>query len=193
MEYPALEPPKAIEHLFEVDCMIWLWGKSWTKREAKLFYQWYLDILPERTAIAKQFLGVEQIQDPCELFDAIGEKVVPLLQDSPFTVFVESTEPMTRGQILPELTLAGNTLAIFDLGMICASQLLCDRPTLAWKMAEGPKIMNDHYHPVLSGFRSSWLNFDPIDDVSGVAMKMLHAHDTKELTEFYLRWKARIP
>ena len=153
--------------------------KNWTAQEAAEYRQWLLGVLNERIEGL-----VTKLEEPCGALPsdhlmALGNKVVPLITNEPFS----ENDPTGR-----KLTNMGYALAA-DMGLLVAYYLLKALPDkLSWEIIRKPKSELSYNLPVLQGFSFNYL--DPIGGSVAEAFAILRGQKGADIWKrIYEFWK----
>ena len=150
MEYPLFTPPAP---LFEKSHF------EWTLKEARAYFDWFLQQLEPRTGFLLQYLDEQDQSNAPALLSGVGEKVAALVRQEPFS---------TPAGARRELTNRGYALAA-DTGLLLARSVLRDNPAARWEILRKPKREMSFHLPVLVGVGP--VHVDPI----GATVANFHA------------------
>jgi hypothetical protein len=153
LAYPLLTPPIDLSR-----------RASWTKRETRTYFDWFLTELAVGAARVREFLGVDRHSDAEQQLQEAGERLAGLLPDPAFSEPSRQEQATLRGHQIafesgPLLTEMGASLAI-DVGCLMAELLQREMPWLQWEIIRRPPSDVSFNLPVLSGFKAG--RFDPM-------------------------------
>jgi len=168
MNYQLFIPPETISQKDP---------KSWSLREAELYFNWLVSSVESRLNMLGAYLGVEIKKDENGLATA-AEKAASSLMNTPFS---------DSGN----LTNAGFALSA-DLGILIAECLLTSFPgKLRWEILRQKKVDLSYNRPVIQGF-SSGLYLDPIHISINQARRVIaKTHGFETYLETYRYWCSR--
>lgn len=170
-DYPLFTPPEDLAAKPR---------KEWSRKEAKAYFDWFMQTMPKRIAAVSAYFGEDIAQGPERTLKAMGKKAVEELRSSEFAQTVGGA---------PTLTNAGYALAA-DMGLLVAHYLVqALGQAVAWKILTRPKSDISYNLPVLSGFGA--LSLDPIQVSISEAYGVLRGARGPDMWyEVYEIWKA---
>ena len=175
-----------------------------TKKEAKIYYEWFLKEIPERTRIlttyVNHFSGYESWtpdHNPSSLTSLgawFGQQVeIRLLTEDEERIAQECSTHPEFGT--PEYRLTGMTLSlVMDVSIYVSQVLLKNKQNIYWQLSvKGGRTDIDYNQPVLEGFISP-APFNPFHAVRILALKIVSGERSgKDLRALFDRWASRLP
>ena len=144
--------------------------KKWSKKEAGLYFEWFLKSLDKRISHLLLFLDESPEKPATDLLKDVGNKLEELL------VREEFSHDTPEGK---RLTSAGYALAA-DAGMLVAKCLLSvGENKVFWEILGKPKSQQSFNLPVLKGFASN-VELDPIAASIAQASGVLRGTEKKD-------------
>jgi hypothetical protein len=170
------------------------------KKELLRYYQWFMDVLPQRVSelakVVKETPGFENWQPdytPASL-DTLGEWFARQVETRNRTQ--EELQAIKERLVFPmqvptdELTDRTFSLAM-DIGMYFSQVLLRNYPSLKWEQPLDDKRFADYGQPLLAGFGPVSLN--PVRIAHAFAHGLADkSYSRKRLREVYEYWAQRV-
>lgn len=149
--------------------------QEWTAAEAKVHYNWFLEVLEERTDALLVFFGEEFDFNFCRMLDRLGCKIVPVLRMS-----YRVMGPFGDASLVePALSMC------IDMGMLIARcLLLIPDIKCRWILCKRGKTYIDYNQPVLLGFPD-----DPKYGINPCGLSVNLAHGIVRGTEGPSLWR----
>jgi hypothetical protein len=174
--YPYFSPPEFLASKIP---------RSWTRIEAKAYFDWLSDCMPNRITVLLKYFGIEDASalDPERLFTFLGEKVAENIASDAFSSLD------SKG--VRQLNDAGYALAA-DMGLLVAKYLIdVSGESVRWKIARGATRDLSFNLPVLVGFGR--ITLDPVGGSIAEAAGILAGRRSSDVwLRMFEFWKARI-
>jgi hypothetical protein len=183
-EYPGFSPP-----LDPGD------RKTWSKPDARRYFDWFLSELPIRIDRVSKYLGLDSNLSHGEQLEQAGQVLARRLGEPVFSRAGELEEATLNGhkisyQTGPLLTATGSSLAI-DVGLLMASFLQEEFPSLHWMLVTHPRSYVSFNLPVLAGFGQ--LELDPLLTALSSAHGILAGLQSPSVfLEAYSWWRSHV-
>ena len=177
--------------------------ENFTPKEAKAYYEWYMDILPQRVAYLTQTCAAE-MKVSIESFDDFPNCCKVLWEWFLRHATLQETSEEERAQMRAQFGYLGewwiakekvsdfSELVLRDIGMFLGDSWVRHYPSLHWELVKKPKNYINVNKPHVVGFSSKDI-FEPIHMASVQASKILDNRQYSEsLFDMIVHWKALV-
>ena len=177
--------------------------ENFTPKEAKAYYEWYMDVLPQRMTYLTQTCAAE-MNVPIESFDDFPNCCKVLWEWFLRHATLQETSEMERAFMQAQFGYLGENwvlkkrlsdfseLVLRDIGMFLGDSWVKHYPSLRWELITKPKKYVNINKPHVVGFSSQDI-FEPIHMARIQATNILdNSQHLQDLYDMIAYWKALI-